>query len=409
VLPGVLVKWLAPERLIPIYALGVVGAFLQITGAQWDVSAHILGIVETFFTPAHTVLYIGIGMVAVASLSGLVLRTNTAARGKISPSFFRGVSIAAFGTALQIIAAPIDFWWHSTYGFDPFLFTPAHSLLIVGMIIGGVGMLIGSMRLIGARRAGEELPGPPRLVNLVPAIVILGLAAVWAQLNFLGYWATDITGMAYTFGYCSIPQFRAFQCSPVNGDSLASLVSFLVASGIFAAAGTIIFWTSKSLFRRRGVTTGIALIIAAVYSAAVLGFSAFELSFSNPPGSWYITNISPDQGARIALFIPIYLLSLIPVLVLDLSTRISLRRSRMVLLSTLIGPFSALVDGRFSLGLSESSLDTTGFAILLFPMIAGGLAGWAILNGTTHKIIPSLPASDAVLSDSRDLQKRLRF
>src|SRR3989449_8362254 len=214
--------------------------------------------------------------------------------------------------------------------------------------------------------------------------------------------------MAYTFGYCSIPQFRAFQCSPVNGDSLASLVSFLVASGIFAA-GTIICWTSKSLFRRRGVITGIALIIAAVYSAAVLGFSAFELSFSNPQGSWYITNISPDQGARIALFIPIYLLSLIPVLVLDLSTRISLRRSRMVLPSTLIGPFSALVDGRFSLGLSESSLDMTGFAILLFPMIVGVLAGWAILNGTTHKIIPSLGASDAVPSDSRDLQKRLRF
>src|SRR5205823_7900393 len=70
---------------------------------------------------------------------------------------------------------------------------------------------------------------------------------------------SDITGMAYTVGYCSIPQFRAFQCSPVNGDSLASFVSFLVASGIFAAAGTIIFWTSKSLFRRRGVITGIAL------------------------------------------------------------------------------------------------------------------------------------------------------
>src|SRR6266540_3084775 len=105
-----IVQWTSPGRLIPIYAIGVVGAFLQIAGAQWDVSAHILGIVETFFTPAHTVLYIGIAMVAVASLSGLVLRTNTAARGKISPSFFRGVTIAAVGTALQIIAAPIDFW-----------------------------------------------------------------------------------------------------------------------------------------------------------------------------------------------------------------------------------------------------------------------------------------------------------
>src|SRR5436309_14983427 len=98
--------------------------------------------------------------------------------------------------------------------------------------------------------------------------------------------------MADTFGYCSIPQSRAFQCSLVNGDSLASFVSFLVASGIFAAAGTIIFWTSKSLFRRRGVITGIALIIAAVYSAAALGFSAFEMSFANPPEACTVQNTS---------------------------------------------------------------------------------------------------------------------
>src|SRR5437773_2769042 len=230
------VKLLAPERLIPIYALGVVGAFLQITGAQWDVSAHILGIVETFFTPAHTVLYTGIGMVAIASLSGLVLRTNMAARGKLSPSFFRGVSIAAFGTALQIIAAPIDFWWHSTYGFDPFLFTPAHSLLIIGMILGGVGMTLGSIRLLRAQRAGQELTNTPRLV---PAIVILALATVWAQLNFFGYWTTDVTGMAYTFGYCSIQQFRASVPCPFVQQF--STVSFLIAAGIFAASGTLVF------------------------------------------------------------------------------------------------------------------------------------------------------------------------
>jgi len=81
----------------------------------------------------------------------------------------------------------------------------------------------------------------------------------------------------------------------------------------------------------------------------------------------------------------------------------------MVVLSALIGPFTALVDGRFSLGVSESSLDLMGFAFLLFPMIVGGLAGWAILTGTAHKIIPSLAVSDAVRSDGRDLQKRLRF
>ncbi len=54
--------------ILPLYLVGVSGAFLQVAGTQWGVSAHILGIVETFFTPAHTMLYTGIALVAIASL-----------------------------------------------------------------------------------------------------------------------------------------------------------------------------------------------------------------------------------------------------------------------------------------------------------------------------------------------------
>ncbi len=403
-----IVQWTSPGRLIPIYAIGVVGAFLQIAGAQWDVSAHILGIVETFFTPAHTVLYIGIAMVAVASLSGLVLRSRSAAEQTIPPVLLKGLGIGLVGSAFQVIAAPIDFWWHSTYGFDPFLFTPAHSLLIVGMIIGGAGMVIGSVRIFRAQRAGLQVPGTPRMAKLVPGIVILGLAALWLQLNFFGYWITDITGMAYTFGYCTIADFRAFQCPLVDSSGLASLVSFLLASGIFATAGTIIFWTTKSLFHRRGIITIIALVMAAVYSFAVLAFPAYELSFSNPPGSWYLANTSPDQGTRLAFFIPIYLLSVIPVIVFDLLTKISMRRGIVLGLSALIGPFMALVDGRFTLGVSESTLDMAGIAILLFPLIVGGLGGWALLNRMTHEIFPKISASDLMRSERQDIRKRLK-
>ncbi len=180
--------------ILPVYAVGVVGAFLQIVAAQWDVSAHILGIVETFFTPAHTVLYTGIALVAIASFYGLLLQSKTVGNGSLNQSLFAGVSIAAVGSSLQIIAAPIDFWWHSTYGFDPFLFTPAHSLLIIGLVLGGAGMTLGSIRLLRAQPAGQQLTNRPRLV---PAIAILALATIWAQLNFFGYWITDVTGMAY--------------------------------------------------------------------------------------------------------------------------------------------------------------------------------------------------------------------
>ncbi len=377
--------------ILPVYAVGVAGAFLQIAGAQWDISAHILGIVETFFTPAHTVLYTGIALVALASFYGLLLQSKTVANGSPSHSLFIGVSIAAVGSSLQIIAAPIDFWWHSTYGFDPFLFTPAHSLLITGMILGGVGMTLGSIRLLRAQRAGQELTKRPRLT---PPIVIFALATVWAQLNFFGYWTTDVTGMAYTFGYCSIQQFRA--SVPCSFVQQSSTVSFLIAAGIFAASGTLVFWTSKSLFHRTGVITSISLILAAIYSAAALGFSAYALRFLNPPGSWYINNATPDEGTRLALFIPIYLLSLIPILVLDLSTKNSAGRNRLLGFSALIGPFAALIDGRYTLGLAESGVQ--GLALVVGPMILGGIVGWILLTKLARGLIPNLtiPATRSI-------------
>ena len=376
------------KMIFPAYAVGIAGAFLQIAGAQWDVSAHILGIVETFFTPAHTVLYTGIALVALASVYGLLLKSRTVASGSLSSSLFTGLSIAVVGSSLQIVAAPIDFWWHSTNGFDPFLFTPAHSLLIIGMIIGGVGMTLGSIRLLRAQRAGQELSTSPRLV---PGLVILALAAVWAQLNFFGYWATDVTGMAYTFGYCSIQQFRGSVPCPFVDQF--NVVSFLVAAGIFATSGTLVFWTSKSLFHRTGVITGIALILAAIYSAAALGFSAYALRFLNPLGSWYINNATPDEGTRLALFIPLYLLSLIPVLVLDLSTKNSIGRSRLLGLSALVGPFAALIDGRYAHGLAQSGVGVLPFVVV--PMILGGVVGWVVLTRLGRGLIPNLTIRDA--------------
>src|SRR3989442_872469 len=266
--------------ILPIYAVGVAGAFLQITGAQWDVSAHILGIVETFFTPAHTVLYTGIALVA--------------------------------------------------------------------------------------------------------------LAIIWAQLNFFSYWTTDVTGMAYTFGYCSIQQFRASVPCPFVQQF--STVSFLIAAGIFAASGTLVFWTSKSLFHRTGVITSIAVILAATYSAAALGFSAYALRFLNPPGSWYINNAVPDEGTRLALFIPLYLLSLIPILVLDMSTKNSIGRNRLLGLSALVGPFAALIDGRYALGLAESAVGALAFVVV--PMILGGIVGWVLLTRLARGLIPNLTIPD---------------
>jgi hypothetical protein len=364
------------KSLLPVYALGVLGAFLQIAAAQWDVSAHLLGIVETFFTPAHGLLYAGIGLVALANLQGLRLWLAREDNQSYK-TLFTGLRIAVIGTALQLVAAPIDFWWHSNYGFDPYLFTPPHSLLITGMVLGGLGMSIGIVRLLQAQRKGLQLTDRPWLVTV---FVVLGIASVWAQLYFFSYWITDLYGIAYTFGYCNINQFNAGTCSFVNDyRTYANLVSF----GLFAAAGTLAFWATKKIFLdKMGVFTLTALVLIGIYAGPALGFASYALQYMNPPGSFYISNSTATYGVTIATFILTYLAVVVPVIILDFAVRSSLAKLKLsfVLLSALTGPILAFVDGRFALGISEAHLSLSALTIAFSFMVIGGVLGGIVLT-----------------------------
>src|SRR5712691_1041491 len=88
--PGIALE--ADRLLTPLYGLGVVGALLQVAGANWDVSSHILGIVDSFFTPSHLVLYLGILLVLIAGFLGVWLARRSDA--KLRP-FFTGFRVAS--------------------------------------------------------------------------------------------------------------------------------------------------------------------------------------------------------------------------------------------------------------------------------------------------------------------------
>ncbi|MDX1534581.1 MAG: hypothetical protein R3291_03065, partial [Thermoplasmata archaeon] len=56
------------------YAVGGVALAVEMTGGAWDIEWHIAQFVEVFWTPPHTVLYTGLGVVAVAAFGGLLVR-----------------------------------------------------------------------------------------------------------------------------------------------------------------------------------------------------------------------------------------------------------------------------------------------------------------------------------------------
>src|SRR3989304_3852758 len=108
------------DLLVPTYAVGVLGAFLQISGGFWDVAAHIEGIPETFFTIQHMFLYAGVGLVVLASVSGLVMRIGFGKSGVPERALLTGLAISLVGGALQVVAGPLDFLGAPLCGFCPF-------------------------------------------------------------------------------------------------------------------------------------------------------------------------------------------------------------------------------------------------------------------------------------------------
>ncbi len=188
---------LSCDLLVPTYIVGVVGAFLQISGGIWDVSSHIMGIVETFFTVPHLVLYTGVLLCLAASLTGVLLRRRLAS--SVASALFTGLRVSLVGGALQVIAGPFDLWWHSRYGFDPHLFTPSHSLLITGLVLNGVGMGIAATRLVQAGRSGTGLGRFAPGTRWLELLALVGLCGVWLGLNGLVYLVTDVDGLNYTF------------------------------------------------------------------------------------------------------------------------------------------------------------------------------------------------------------------
>src|ERR687884_2339827 len=87
---------------VSMLILGTVGVFIQTEGASWDVMSHLLRRPETFFTPSHTMLYTGVGLLTIATaISAHLLRKNYEIRTK---SFSTALKLLIIGSAISLVA-----------------------------------------------------------------------------------------------------------------------------------------------------------------------------------------------------------------------------------------------------------------------------------------------------------------
>ena len=133
----------------------LLGAACITFGILWDISWHVSIGRDTFWTPAHMMLYLG------GTLGGCVSGWLAFQATILDRAGLRGVTVGVWGAraplgawiciwgaTAMLTSAPFDDWWHSAYGLDVKILSPPHSLLAVGMY----GVVVGASVLVAAER-----------------------------------------------------------------------------------------------------------------------------------------------------------------------------------------------------------------------------------------------------------------
>ena len=173
----------APARDIPLHLTAViVGASSLLIGLIWDISWHRSIGRDTFWTPAHMMIYFG-GTLAGLSCGARVLANSFWQRdahqndGVRIWKFFTGPIggwICIWGAFAMLTSAPFDNWWHDAYGLDVQILSPPHVVLLCGLL----GILIGAQVMAASAQNSEGSSTSRATVVAFSGGVLLTLAMI---------------------------------------------------------------------------------------------------------------------------------------------------------------------------------------------------------------------------------------
>jgi hypothetical protein len=326
--------------IITMLIIATCGSFLQIAGTSWDVTSHIMQEPETFFTPSHTVLYAGVGLLTIAAgTSGFLLIRNNELRRR---SFATPMKLLIIGSTISLVAGPSDFLWHETFGVDGLL-SPPHLALITGMLINAVATVVGLARI------GVHVTSPSRQ-QLIKAAMVPAFAALW----FTTTWYVYMFSLPFSDG----ENFQ-FNLNP----TIASLIAIVT----LPLLSSIIFLTASKSIGRFGAGT--------IVSALVVGTNIFA-------------NIVPSQGMMISILPWYFIIAILPALIADIILNNATIKSKLGLraLAFIAG---ILVSSVFYI--FNYPMLTWAFAIPLDMPIAN-LQGMQAVASLTSNFLSTLPA-----------------
>jgi hypothetical protein len=161
----------------------VLGAACIPLGALWDISWHSTIGRDTFWTPAHMLIYLG-GVLPGFTCGWLALKSTYWSGPEEKRHCVRlfnfyaplGAWVTIWGAMAMLLAAPLDDWWHNAYGLDVQILSPPHTVLAAGMYAVAIGSLL--LILAWQNRAPAAEARAASLLFIFAAGVLLTMSTI---------------------------------------------------------------------------------------------------------------------------------------------------------------------------------------------------------------------------------------
>ena len=336
---------------------------MQIGGASWDITSHILRKPETFFTPSHVILYTGAGLTTIAAIIGMFISLKNKEEIR-SRTFHTSFKLLIIGAAVQLISGPSDFMWHSVFGVDG-LMSPPHLALATGILINAIAAVVGLVRILPYIKS-------KRNKTVARTALILAFAVLW----FSCIWYIFMFVLPLSNG-------EHFKFNP---DPAAAVVIATIALPFISA---MIFFISSRAIGRLGGASAVAGVVITINALA---------------------NIAPAYQF-LGAFIPLQLLTVIPAIVsADIAIHRIGQRSGVIIAGALIGitfyvfnfPMLPMTFAEFLNQPNSSIADTLPSMYATLSQVLVMIAVPSVLAGIVGAIVTSrkiqMPRADVLIS-----------
>ena len=255
----------APRSIGFDYAMAL-SSLLVVTGFFIDAWAHGHVPIESFLTPYHLFIYLGMLALLGTACAQYMRGRKLGLRGL--HAFPKPYHVALIGVPIFLIAAPSDALWHAVFGLEEgvdALLSPTHQLMGLAIFFLASGPIRSA---IAARDAGAP---PCGLLEQLP--IAISMAAWLGLIHF---------GTAYAF----IPGADSGNAPPPISPLQASYFTAIALSYYKSSLGVLVLIFQSALY------AGFALFLSAQFRSA-FGMLAIILVLGNTLNAIPFTNATP--------------------------------------------------------------------------------------------------------------------